>query len=195
MDIERSSIMVDKNLWIVKATISHMPSDKAPSSDGFTALFFKKFGDIINNDPVQAIRALECATSRNLQPLSSSSMILLPKTAEAVHPKDFRPISLVHFFAMLFMKVLAPWLRPWMHELVSPIQSAFIKHRVIQNNYVFVHAHAKIFRQTKTSTLMLKLDLQRRLTPSHGSSSLRSLRPRDLGSNVQTGSNACCSLH
>jgi hypothetical protein len=60
------------------------PSDKAPGTDGYTALFFKKCWNLLSNDVMRAIRALECATSPNLQLLNSGLMILLPKTEEAV---------------------------------------------------------------------------------------------------------------
>ncbi|KAM0909823.1 hypothetical protein ACQ4PT_014549 [Festuca glaucescens] len=145
----------------VRAAITDLPSDKAPGSDGYTALFFKKCWHLISNDIMRAIRALESATSRNLHLLNPATMILLPKTPDAAHPKDFRPISLVHFFAKLFTKILALRLRLRMHELVGPCQSAFIKQRVIHDNFVFVRAHAKLFRQTKTPTLLLKMDLQK----------------------------------
>ncbi|KAM0841276.1 hypothetical protein ACQ4PT_059121 [Festuca glaucescens] len=145
----------------VRAAIMDLPSDKAPGSDGFTALFFKKSWPLIQGDVMRAIRALECATSRNLHLLNSATMILLPKTPDAVHPRDFRPISLVHFFAKLITKVLAICLRPRLHELVRPCQSAFIKKRAIHDNFTFVRAQAKMFRQKKTPALLLKLDLQK----------------------------------
>ena len=145
----------------VLAAISDLPSDKAPGSDGFTALFFKKCWSIIKFDIMRAVSALECCTSRSLHLLNSANMILLPKTPEAAHPSQFRPISLIHFFAKLFTKILAHRLRPRMHELVHPCQSAFIKSRAIHDNFVFVRAQARLFRQKKFPALLLKLDLQK----------------------------------
>ncbi|KAM0854466.1 hypothetical protein ACQ4PT_050425 [Festuca glaucescens] len=99
--------------------------------------------------------------SRNLHLLNSANMIMLPKTPNAAHPSEFRPISLVHFFGKLITKILALRLRPRMHELVSPCQSAFIKKRAIHDNFVFVRAQARLFRQKKMPALLLKLDLQK----------------------------------
>jgi hypothetical protein len=45
---------------------------------------------------------------------------LLPKSPDAAHPKEFQPISLVHFFAKLFAKILAIRLSLRMHDLVNP---------------------------------------------------------------------------
>jgi hypothetical protein len=145
----------------VHAAISQLPAGKAPGSDGFSALFFKHCWQIIKVDIMRAIRALECRTSRNLHLLNSATLILLPKTPDAAHPKEFRPISLVHFFAKLFTKILAIRLRPRMHELVLPCQSAFIQNRSIHDNFVFVRAQTKLFKQKKMPALLLKLDLQK----------------------------------
>ena len=70
----------------VRAAIMEMPSDRAPGTDGYTALFFKKCWPVISSDMMRAIRALEQSTSRNLHLLNSAHMILLPKTPAAAHP-------------------------------------------------------------------------------------------------------------
>lgn len=145
----------------VRAAIMDLPADKAPGPDGFSALFFKKCWPIVCFDFMRAISALECSTSRNLNLLNSAILILLPKSPDAVHPKDFRPISLVHFFAKLFTKILAIRLRPRMQELVNPCQSAFIKDRAIQDNFMFVRAQTRLFKMKKSPALLLKLDLQK----------------------------------
>ena len=71
----------------VRAAIMDLPSDKAPGSDGFTATLFKKCWDIIKYDIMRAIGALECCTSRNLNLLNTAIMVLLPKSADAAHPR------------------------------------------------------------------------------------------------------------
>jgi hypothetical protein len=110
---------------------------------------------------MRAIRAIECRTSRNLHLLNSANIILLPKAPDAAHPKDFRPISLVHLFAKLFTKILAIRLWPWIHELVNPCQSAFIQGRLIHDNFFLVRAQTKLFKHKKVPALLLKLDLQK----------------------------------
>ncbi|KAM0901815.1 hypothetical protein ACQ4PT_019723 [Festuca glaucescens] len=145
----------------VRAAIMDMPSDKAPGTDGFTALFFKKCWPVICFDIMRAIAAMECRISRNLHLLNSANMILLPKSPDASQPTEFMTISLVHFFAKLFTKILALRLHPRMHELVNPCQSAFIKSRAIHDNFVFVRAQARLFRQKKIPALLLKLDIQK----------------------------------
>jgi mannosylglycoprotein endo-beta-mannosidase len=51
---------------------------------------------------------------------------LLPKRADAVEVKDFRPISIIHSVVKLVAKVLSSHLVPIMPHIVGPDQSAFI---------------------------------------------------------------------
>jgi hypothetical protein len=60
----------------------------------------------------------------------------------ALYAKDYRPISLVHSFTKLVTKVLANRLAGKLHEKVSTNQSAFIKKRFIQDNFMLVQQTA-----------------------------------------------------
>jgi hypothetical protein len=69
---------------------------------------------------------------RNMRALNAAYITLLPKTEDALHVKDYRPISLVHSFTKLVTKILANRLAGRLKQMVSPNQSAFIKKRFIQ---------------------------------------------------------------
>lgn len=112
-------------------TIKQMPSDKAPGPDGFTGRFYKTCWPIIKEDIMAAISAVWSRKLVNFGILNSAYVTLLPKKDDAEQPKDFRPISLVHSFAKLVTKLLANPLAPKLQEMISPIQSAFIKGRFI----------------------------------------------------------------
>jgi hypothetical protein len=73
--------------------------------------------------------------------------------------RDFRPISLVHSFAKLITKILANRLAARLNELVSPIQSAFIKGRFIQDNFMLVQQTARYLHRQKQARILLKLDI------------------------------------
>ncbi|KAM0911367.1 hypothetical protein ACQ4PT_013525 [Festuca glaucescens] len=145
----------------VKSALADIDSDKAPDPDGFTVLFFKKAWEIILPDLMRAIKAVETCRADQLELLNDATLILLPKTPTAAHPREFRPISLVSFFAKLVTKILASRLSPRMNELINPCQSAFIKRRSIHDNFVYVQSLAKLFRQTKTLALLLKLYVEK----------------------------------
>jgi hypothetical protein len=52
--------------------------------------------------------------------LNSVYINLQPKVENASHIKDFRPISLVHSFANIVIKLLANRLASWLQFMVSP---------------------------------------------------------------------------
>jgi hypothetical protein len=93
--------------------------------------------------------------------LNIAYITLLPKKDDAEHPKDFRPISLVHSFAKLLTKILANRLAGQLHQMVSPNQSAFIKGRFIQNNFMLVQQTVLFLHQQKQPCVLLKLDISK----------------------------------
>jgi len=124
-------------------TIQQLPSDKAPGPDGYTGRFYKSCWTIIKEDIMVAISAVWSRKMVNFEALNSAYITLLPKKEGAEQPKDFRPISLVHSFAKLVTKLLANRLAPRLQQIVSPNQSAFIKGRFIQDNFMLVQQTAR----------------------------------------------------
>ena len=64
---------------------------------------------------------------RHFKQLNSAHMILIPKKMDALSLADYRPISLTHSVAKLVSKLLANRLAPYLNQIVSRAQSAFIK--------------------------------------------------------------------
>ena len=148
----------EEEVW---STIKQMPSDKAPGPDGFTGRFYKTCWPIIKEDIMAAISAIWSRKLVNFGTLNSAYITLLPKKEDADQPKDFRPISLVHSFAKLVTKLLANRLAPKLQEMVSPVQSAFIKGRFIQDNFMLVQQTARYLHQQKEPRILLKLDISK----------------------------------
>jgi hypothetical protein len=69
------------------------------------------------------------------------------------------PISLIHSFVKIIIKTLALRLAPHMHEIVSPCQSAFIKKRTIQDNFMAVRSAVRRYQRMNIPSLFLKLDI------------------------------------
>jgi len=85
----------------------------------------------------------------------------LPKKEAAEAVKDYRPISLIHSFAKIVSKVLAMRLSQQINTLISDSQSAFIKRRCIQDNFLYVRNLARAYHRTKTPALLLKMDISK----------------------------------
>jgi phage/plasmid primase-like uncharacterized protein len=133
----------------VNNTIKLLPNDKAPRPDGFTGRFYKACWDVIKGDAMAAINAVWRRDFQNFRLLNSTFITLLPKKEDAEHAGDFQPLSLVHSFAKLVTKILANRLRGHLDQLVSKNQSAFIKRRFIQDNFMMVQQTARFLHAQK----------------------------------------------
>lgn len=85
--------------------------------------------------------------------------MLIPKLEVATEPKDYRPISLIHSFAKLLTKVLARRLSVYIDKLISSAQSAFIRRRCIQDNFLYVRGLARHYHRSKTPACLIKFDI------------------------------------
>lgn len=163
-------------------TIKDLPSDKAPGPDGFTCRFYKACWPIIKEDIMAALHTIWGRNCRNLWLLNSAHITLLPKKSDADLVKDFRPISLVHSYAKLVTKVLANRLAGRLDEMVSPNQSAFIKKRFIQDNFMLVQQTVKFLHNQKQPRILFKLDITKAFDSVSWSFLLEVLRKLGFGS-------------
>ncbi|KAM0866722.1 hypothetical protein ACQ4PT_042446 [Festuca glaucescens] len=92
------------------------------------------------DEDLQACLGMELhgANRSSLSCVNSSHIVLIPKNDNPASLADYRPISLMHGFAKLFMKVLAVRLAKRIPELIGEGQSAFIRGRSIQDNFLYV---------------------------------------------------------
>jgi hypothetical protein len=147
----------EEEVW---STIKQLPADKAPGPDGFTGRFYKTCWQIIKGDIMAAISAVWRRDFRNFRLLNTAFITLIPKEG-ASQASDFRPISLIHSFAKLILKILANRLAHNLDSMVSSNQSAFIKGRFIQDNFMMVQQTAKFLHAQKQMRIMLKLDIMK----------------------------------
>ena len=114
--------------------------------------------------------------------LNSAYSTLLPKRLDAEQVKDFRHKSLVHSFAKLVTKILANRLASRLDKMVSPNQSAFIKKRFIQDNYMLVQQTVRFLHSQKQPRLLLKLDITKAFDSVSWSFLMEVLRKLGFGS-------------
>jgi hypothetical protein len=139
----------------IEAVVMSLPGGKAPGPDGFSAEFYKHCWSITKHDILSAFHSLHILQCDHLSHVNGAQVVLVPKVEVATEPKDFRPISLIHSFAKLVTKVLATRLSSYIDKLIATSQSAFIKGRCIQDNFVYVRGLARHYHKNKNPDLPL----------------------------------------
>lgn len=143
----------------IHVVIQEIAGDKAPGPDGYIGLFLKRCWHIIKADVLSAFQFFHSQHDQHLVHLNSAHVVLIPKKPDATKVTDFRPISLSHTIAKLISKCLASRLAPELISLISRAQSAFIKRRSIQDNFLYTQNLVRALHRNKQSGLFLKLDI------------------------------------
>jgi hypothetical protein len=115
---------------------------------------------VIRVDFMVAMGRLMQGDVNKLHLLNSAYITLLPKTAEVVEVKDYRPISLIHSFARIITKAMANRLVNKLSTLISPCQSAFVKGCCIHDNFILVQQTARALHR-QNNPRVLKLDISK----------------------------------
>jgi hypothetical protein len=105
--------------------VRDLNGDKAPSPDGFTMVFFQKCWGVLKQDIMGVFS--EFHNRRQFEKSFNATFVsLIPKKADAMDVKDFRPISLVGGVYKLISKVLANRFKSVLGKIISSSQNAFI---------------------------------------------------------------------
>ncbi|WVZ94091.1 hypothetical protein U9M48_040028 [Paspalum notatum var. saurae] len=163
--LDLTALEADFSETEVFATIKDMPLDKAPGPDGFTGRFYLSCWQLIKEDVMAVLTAVLLGRVAKFQLLNSAFITLLPKKADALEVKDYRPISLVHSVAKLVTKLLANRLAPRLSDLVSVNQSAFVKGRSIQDNFLLVQQLTRCLHRKKEPHILFKIDISKAFDP------------------------------
>jgi len=143
----------------LRSTVQTIAAEKAPGPDGFIGSFYKASWDIIKGDLLAAANFFYNNHDQHFNLLNNAHIVLLPKKENASSVGDYRPISLSHSFVKLISKMLATRLSSDLDKLVSRAQSAFIRKRSIQDNFLYMQNIIRELHRAGKPTLFLKLDI------------------------------------
>jgi hypothetical protein len=97
---------------------------KAPGADGFLAIFYKQFWQLVGERIKEEVLVFLNGAAMPHE-WNDTVIVLIPKVKAPEKLKDLRPISLCNVIYKLISKVLANRLKHVLPEIISPSQSAF----------------------------------------------------------------------
>jgi hypothetical protein len=145
----------------IQKAVSELLGEKEPDPDGFTGVFYRVCWDIVKQEIVAAFHCFYKLSASPLPKLNVALLTLILKKEVLEQSEDYMPISLIHSFTQLVSKALEIHLSKHIDELISNAQSAFIRRRCIQENFLYVQNLARTYHRKKIPSLLLKLDISK----------------------------------
>lgn len=153
---------LDKPITMAELTsaLMTMNKGKSPGCNGFTAAFFKAFWKYLG--PL-LLRVLKQNISDGclISSFREGVITLIPKTGKpADSVKGWRPISLLNVDFKIISAAITSRLKKVIGELISPVQSAYIKGRYIGENTRLVFDIIDYLNKTGKGGLVLAADFE-----------------------------------
>jgi hypothetical protein len=146
----------------IKNAIMSFKPFKSPGPDGLHPIFFQKFWDTLGPSMTRFIKGI--FQSRKIpSDLNSTLVCLIPKVAKPESMNQFRPIGLCNTLFKTITKILVFRLKPFLHDLVHPLQASFVPGRKASDNVIMVQeiVHSMITSRSKVGNLAIKIDLEK----------------------------------
>lgn len=147
----------------IKTAVDSLGATKAPGPDGLNGLFYQKNWETVGRAVCEAIHRFfrEGVIPKEL---NETVVTLIPKVPLPESINQLRPISYYNFIYKIISKIMVMRLKPFMGNLISANQSAFVGGRLIQDNLIVAQEvfHALKGRERGGKVNMaLKLDMNK----------------------------------
>lgn len=145
----------------IKEAFFSLSTNKTSGPDRYSSEFFTGCWSIVGAEVTAAVAEF-FSSGKLLKQWNATSLVLIPKIANAESTSDFRPISCLNTVYKVISKLLSARLQSLLQKVISNSQSAFMPKRLLAENVLLatelVHGYN---RQNIESSGMLKVDLRK----------------------------------
>jgi hypothetical protein len=134
---------------------------KAPSPDGFPARFYQRHWEVLRDDVVAAVQKF---FEDGILPsgINDTTIVLILKGPNLEELKDFHLVSLCNVIYKIISKCLVNHRRPFLDQIISQEQSAFVPGRMITDNALIAFECIHTIQRTNGEEFCAyKLDLSK----------------------------------
>ncbi|KAL4314251.1 hypothetical protein AHAS_Ahas15G0066400 [Arachis hypogaea] len=132
----------------VRKVVMGMNSFKAPGADGFQAFFFKEYWEVVGTEVWELVKKAFAGFDLD-SALFDTLVVLIPKVDNPSRMKEFRPISLCNVIYKIITKVVVERLRPFLQDIIGPLQGEFIPGRGAPDNIIVAQEVFHFMKKTK----------------------------------------------
>lgn len=144
----------------IEMAVLGLKDNRASGPDGLPNELAKKYWPLLKPNLLQIMKEFYNGTL-DLSPHNKASIVLLPKKEIVSSIKDFRPISIINLIPKIIAKTLANRLTPHLNSLISNHQTAFLKGRLIAENFIVTRELIHHVSTTNNPTALIKLNFSR----------------------------------
>jgi hypothetical protein len=139
----------------VRETVFKMEHNKSPGPDGFPTEFYQACWNFL-----MALFMNFHGDSLPLYRLNFGTIILIPKSREAIIIQQYRSICLLNMSFKIFTKVALNRITEIANKVISPTHTTFLPGRNIMEGVIILHETIHEMHRKKQSEVILKLDFE-----------------------------------
>lgn len=144
----------------IESVVMSLGKNRASGPDGLPSEFLQNNWKDLKDQVIQIIMGFGNNTV-DLTDINRANVVMIPKIDSPREVGDFRPISVINVIPKLIYKILARRLAVFLHDLISPFQTAFVKNRQISENFISTREVLHHISKTERPAVFVKYDFKK----------------------------------